>query len=139
MGMVHAEIEILNMEDIINAKNNLIDQDEIRRMNIRVLVDTGSYFFCINENIQAYLNLPFLEKRRMRTADDRIVEYDVVGPVEVRFANKKAHCSAFLLTGDSEPMLGAVPMKQLDVIVHPLRQELHVNNEIYLLPTLKLE
>lgn len=136
--MVHAEIEIINMEDLVSAKKNLIDQDEIRRMRIRVLVDTGSYFFCINENIQSYLNLPFIEKKRLRTADDRVIEYDVVGPVEVRFEDKKTHCSAFVLPGDSAPLLGAVPMEQLDVIVHPLRQELHVNTEIHLLPTLNL-
>jgi clan AA aspartic protease len=138
MGLVHAEIEIINLRDLIKAEDHLLDQDEIRRMNIRVLVDSGAWLLCINENIQSYLNLSFIEKRKFRTADERVIEYDVVGPVELRYAGKKAHCGAFVLPGDSEPLLGAVPMEELDVIIHPLRQELYVNTEYHLLPTLKL-
>jgi hypothetical protein len=33
------------------------------------------------------------------------------------------------LPGDSEPLLGAIPLESMDVIIHPLRQELMVNPE----------
>jgi predicted aspartyl protease len=111
MGMVHAAIEIINLKDLHMAEENLLDKDEIRRMHITALVDTGAWLLCINENIQCYLNLPFIEKRRFRTADDQVIEYDVVGPVELRFAERKAHCSAFVLPGDSEPLLGGCRWK----------------------------
>jgi hypothetical protein len=58
-----------------------------------------------------------------------VVEYDVVGPVNVRFANRMATCDAFVLPGDSEPLLGAIPMEEMDVLIHPFRQELVVNPE----------
>jgi len=48
-------------------------------------------------------------------------------PVEVRFANRKAVCNAFVLSGDSEPLLGSISMEEMDVIIHPRRQELLVN------------
>jgi clan AA aspartic protease len=134
MGMVHAEIEIINLKDLHMAEENLLDKDEIRRMHITALVDTGAWLLCINENIQSYLNLPFIEKRRFRTADDQVIEYDVVGPAELRYADRKTPCNAFVLPGDSEPLLGAVSMEELDVIIHPLRQELHVSHRY---PTLK--
>jgi clan AA aspartic protease len=137
MGMVYAEIEIINLRDLMKVEEYLLDQDEIRRMHITVLVDTGAWLLCINENIQSYLNLPFVEKRRFRAADDRIIEYDVVGPVELRFADRKAHCSAFVLPCDSEPLLGTLPMRKLDLIIDPLRLELIVNTECRRYPTLK--
>jgi hypothetical protein len=62
-------------------------------------------------------------------ADGSIVEYNVAGPIEVRFANRKAVCNAFVLQGDGEPLLGSIPMKEMDVLIHPLRQELVVNPE----------
>jgi hypothetical protein len=34
-----------------------------------------------------------------------------------------------VLPGDSEPLLGAIPLEDMDVIIHPLRQELIVNPE----------
>lgn len=60
-------------------------------------------------------------------ADGSIMEYDVAGPIKVRFANRKAVCIAFVLSGNSEPLLGFIPMKEMDVIIHPRRQELLVN------------
>jgi len=32
-----------------------------------------------------------------------------------------------VLPGDSEPLLGAIPLEDMDVIIHPQRQELVVN------------
>lgn len=46
-----------------------------------------------------------------------------------RFANRKAACNAFVLPGNSEPLLGAIPMEEMDVMIHPQRQELVVNPE----------
>jgi len=83
----------------------------------------------INESIQEQLQLPYLEKRKAQLADGSIVEYDVVGPIQVRFANRKAVCNAFVLPGDNEPLLGAIAMEEMDVLIHPLRQELLVNPE----------
>jgi clan AA aspartic protease len=92
-----------------------------------MLVDSGAYMLTINENIQAYLQLPFRERKRCEIADGRIVECDVVGPVDVKFANRSATCNAFVLPGDSEPLLGAIPLEELDVVIHSKRQELVVN------------
>ena len=32
-----------------------------------------------------------------------------------------------ILPADSEPLLGAIPMEDMDVLIHPQRQELMVN------------
>ena len=34
-----------------------------------------------------------------------------------------------VLPGDSEPLLGAIPLEEMDVLIDPLRQELIVNPE----------
>jgi len=51
----------------------------------------------------------------------------VVAPVELRFKNRATTCRAIVLPGDSEPLLGAIPMEDMDVLIHPLRQELILN------------
>lgn len=138
MGLVYADIELVNSGDVEMAKRNLLGEEEIRRMHVTALADNGAWMMCINENIQSVLNLTFKEKRKFQTADGKMVEYDVVGPVDIKFKGKTATCNAFVLPGDTEPLLGAVPMEDLDVIIHPKRQQLIVNTEIHLLPTLKL-
>ena len=129
MGLVYADIELINSEDVGLARKHIIADEEIRRVHLNMLVDSGAYMMAINETIQSQLELPFIEKRKVQMADSRVVEYDVVGPVNVKFANRKATCSAFVLPGDSEPLLGAIPMEEMDVLIHPLRQELVVNPE----------
>ena len=129
MGLVYADIELINTVDFENARRHIIGDEEVRSLRINMLVDSGAYMMAINETIQSQLELPFIEKRKVQVADSRVVEYDVVGPVNVRFANRKATCSAFVLPGDSEPLLGAIPMEEMDVLIHPLRQELIVNPE----------
>ena len=129
MGLVYADIELINALDAGNAKKNIIGQDEIKRLKLNMLVDSGAYMMAINETIQSQLELGFIEKRKVQVADSRVVEYDVVGPVLVKFANRQAMCNAFVLPGDSEPLLGAIPMEEMDVLIHPQRQQLIVNPE----------
>jgi clan AA aspartic protease len=129
MGLVYADIEIINADDLAFARRHIIGEEEVKRMPIHILVDTGSYMLAINESIQEQLQLTVMEKKKAQLADGRIVECDVVAPVEVRFKNRRTVCSAMVLPGDSEPLLGAIPLEEMDVLIHPLRQELIVNPE----------
>jgi hypothetical protein len=51
----------------------------------------------------------------------------MVSNVEVRFKNRATTCRAMVLPGDCEPLLGAIPLEDMDVLIHPQRQELIVN------------
>lgn len=127
MRLVYAEIELINGDDLAMVRRNIIGQEEVKRMWVNALVDTGSYMLCINVNIQEQLQLPVVEQRKAQMADGSIVECDVVAPVEIKFKNRRSSVSVMVLPGDSEPLLGAIPLEDMDVIIHPLRQELIVN------------
>jgi len=129
MGLVYANIELINSGDLALARRNVIGEEEIRRYKLGMLANSGAYIMAINETIQEQLGLPTVEFRKAQMADGSVVEYEVVGPVHVKFANRTAVCNAFVLPGDSEPLLGAIPMEEMDVLIHPQRQELIVNPE----------
>jgi clan AA aspartic protease len=139
MGLVYADIELVNSEEIGLARRHIIGEEEIKRMHINMLVDSGAYNLCINETIQSQLQLPFIEKRTAQLANGHIEEYDMVGPVDVKFKNRSTTCRALVLLGDSEPLLGVIPMEDMDVIIHPLRQELLVNPEHPYMAQMKLK
>ncbi len=76
------------------------------------------------------MDLPVLEQRKgqvLANGPPYRLEYNVVGPIEVRFKNRRCSVDAMVLRGDSEPLLGAIPLEDMDVLVHPYRQELIVN------------
>ena len=113
MGLVHADITLINGDDLALSRRYIIGEDEIRQMPVRMLVDTGSFNLCINEEIQSQLQFPVVEKRQAITADGRIVECDMVSNVEVRFKNRASTCRAMVLPCDCEPLLGAIPLDDM--------------------------
>ena len=129
MGLVYAEIELINAEDLALARKFYIGEDEIKRMYVTGPVDTGSYMLCINESIQAQMQFPVMEKRIGQMANGDRIECDVVSQVELRFKNRRTICNAMILPGDSEVLIGAIPLEDMDVLINPLRQELIINPE----------
>jgi clan AA aspartic protease len=129
MGLVYADIELLNGDDISLVRRNMMDPEDVKRMYINMLVDSGAYNLCINEVIQEQLQFAYVEKRKVQLANGEIREYDVVDNVQVRFKNRATTCRALVLLDNAEPLFGAIPMEDMDLIIHPLRQELLVNPE----------
>ncbi len=97
------------------------------------LVDSGALHLCIPEHVAVQLGLAELEKREVMLADGgrRLVSY--VGPVEVRFANRRCFTGAMVL-GD-EPLLGAIPMEDMDLVIVPSSRTLEVNPASPNIPT----
>ena len=52
MGQVYADVELINGEDLLLSKRHIIGKEEVKRMHVRILVDTGAYMLTINETIQ---------------------------------------------------------------------------------------
>ena len=129
MGLTYAEIVLINADDLALVRRNLLDKEDIKNMSVSMLADSGAYMMAINETIQKQLQLPYKEKRKSVMANGSIEEFDVVGPIEVKFKNRSTVCNAMVLPGDTEPLLGAIPMEEMDVLIHPLRHVLIVNPE----------
>ena len=72
MGFVYADIELINGEDLMLARRNMIGEDEIRRFPLNILVDSGSHQLVINENIQEQLMLPVVDRKKAQMADGRV-------------------------------------------------------------------
>lgn len=124
MGQIHASITLVNPFDVEDARRLIIDPEEIRSINVSALVDTGSLFMVINENIQQYLQLPATGHRRIELANGKVLEGPVVGPLLVRCKGVMSHCSAIVMPDDSEPLLGAIPLEEMNLVIDVNRLEL---------------
>jgi len=71
----------------------------------------------ITETIVVQLQLDELEKRTVAIADGSTRQVPFVGPIRIDFGNRFCFTGAFVL--GNEPLLGAVPMAEMDLIVHP--------------------
>lgn len=127
MGYVHAEIELTNHGDLEMNYRGLLPENEIKRVTTRALVDTGAWDLVINEDVQKQLNLRLIERRTVKMADETLLDVDVVGPIEVRFENKRTLAEAVVLPDTSEVLLGAYPLQGLDAFIDAKRERLLVH------------
>lgn len=127
MGLIYADLELVSPGDMELSRKGYIDESAIKKETVRALVDSGAYMMCINEHIQKQLDLPFIRKDEAELADGTISSIDVVGPLVVNFKNRGTSCNAMVLPGDTEVLLGAIPMEDMDVVLVPKRQTIDVN------------
>lgn len=114
MGIVRTEITLANPS-----------RSALAPVSVVALVDTGAIHLCIPEHLAIQLELRELEKREVTLANGQRVALAYVGPIEIRFKNRRCFTGAMIL--GEEPLLGAIPMEDLDLVVVPGRQTVDVN------------
>ena len=114
MGLTNAKIELRNPR-----------MPDLTPLEIDALADTGAVHLCIPEHVQIQLKLDEIDKKEVTLADgsQKLVPY--VGPIELRYQNRIGFAGA-LVMGD-QPLLGAIPMEDMDLIVIPKTRKVIVN------------
>lgn len=100
---------------------------ELESVEIDALADTGAVHMCIPSHVQLQLQLEETDKKEVTLADGsrKLVPY--VGPIELRYKNRVGFAGA-LVMGD-QPLLGTIPMEDMDLVVVPRTREVIVNPE----------
>jgi clan AA aspartic protease len=92
-----------------------------------MMVDSGALMLAINSAIKEQLGLETIEERVAALADGTSLTLEVVGPIEVKFKNRRCSVDALVPPGNSEPLLGAISIQDMNVLIHPQKEELIVN------------
>ncbi len=116
MGLIYADLEIANPS-----------KEELTSIKARALVDTGALFLCIPEHIATQLKLKEFEQREVTIADGSRKLCSYVGPVHLKFANRQCLTGAMVI--GEEVLLGAIPIEDMDLIIHPAKLTLIANPE----------
>ncbi len=114
MGLVNAKLLLKNPR-----------KPDLSPVEVDALADSGSVHLCIPQHVQIQLELEAIDQKEVTLADgsSRLVPY--VGPVELRFKNRVGFAGA-LVIGD-QPLLGAIPMEDMDLVIIPKTRTVDVN------------
>lgn len=126
MGLVYADIEIINSDDEALHRRGFMKEDDIKKIAVTALVDSGAYMLAINETIRTQIDLIALDTQTAELADSQL-QLDIVGPVTVKFTNRATTSHAMVLPGNSEVLLDAIPKEDMNVVINPKEQKLTVN------------
>lgn len=124
MGIVHTEITIRNVKDIMKAEEGLIKDNEIRQTMVEAMVDTGTGTLVINEELRQRLGLEVKGERRAVLANDAKEMVKIAGPVEIHWKERTTTCQPLVVSDCGEVLLGAIPLEDMDLMVDPVRQVL---------------
>jgi hypothetical protein len=156
MSVFKEAITLVNIGDENDARRGYIPEDQVRRLTVTAVVDTGAWTLVINEETRAKLGLRVEEAGETAVAGGGTVPSGITEYVEVRWKDRKTSCEARNLRFPSSPgeedvllgagralrasefatqtphclpkgvgvILGIHPMRGLDVMVHPKKQEL---------------
>ena len=124
MGHVYAEITLKNVKDKEDAIDGHIREEEVRSLTIEAMVDTGATRLCISEEMCQKLGLRIIESKPGRLANHMIVTSKITEPVEVIWKNRFSHCCAGVIPGLKKPLLGVIPLEEMDLRVCPRTHEL---------------
>jgi len=124
MSTVRTEITIKNAADIAAAKRGYITDTQIRSLTVDALADTGAWTLVINEDTCQKLGLELTGPEPGVLADGSSVVCQMTDGVEVHWKNRHTLCSALVVPGADEILLGAIPMEGMDLIIHPRTEEI---------------
>ena len=94
MGFVYAEIELISGDDLALHRRGFLSEDKIKRIKVNALADSGSYMLVISEHLRDQLDLPIIEERMAKLADESERRVRVAGPVEIRLGNRRTAADA---------------------------------------------
>ena len=116
-----------NTVGLTNAKIQLRNprRPELAAIAVDALADTGAMHLCIPTHVQVQLKLDAVDDKEVTLADGsrRLVPY--VGPIELRYLNRVGFAGALVM--GEQPLLGAIPMEDMDLVVVPKTRQVIVN------------
>ena len=114
MGLSNAKIQLRNPR-----------LPDLEAVEIDALADTGAVHMCIPSHIQIQLQLEEQDTKEIILADGSCKVVPYVGPIELRYRNRVGFTGALVM--GNQPLLGVIPMEDMDLVVVPRTRQVIVN------------
>lgn len=124
MGRFSVEVQLTNDEDLVRLKDGTMRPDEVHRLTVRGVVDSGAVRLVIPEAVARQLALETSGSVKVRYADNRIAERATVQRVHLRFGDRAGVFSAIVEPARESILIGAIVLEELDLLIDCIAQRL---------------
>lgn len=141
MGEVRAEVTLENAVDVSLSRRGQLKPEQIKRLDLSMLVDTGAVMVLLPQDVAEALALDINDQDRVivELADGRKGELPTAGPLTIRYGSRSATMTCLVGPPRCEPLFGQIPLEMMDLIVDARQQKLTPRPESPFLPMLKLK
>ena len=126
MGKIIQKGKIQNAGDLFAAKSGYIHVDQVRKMDVEFLVDTGAAMLCLPIDVIESLGLFEEGTRRALTANGEVVRR-IFSSVRVYVQDRDANVAVMELPIGVPPLLGYIALEALDLYPNLKEQILEGN------------
>jgi clan AA aspartic protease len=124
MGMTQAEITLKNYSDEILVREGRMKPEDVRSAAVTAIVDTGSMYMVIPEELSQKLGLTAVGEKTAHIANGQRVKCRLIEAVKVLWKNRETVAPAIIIPGSEKVLLGAIALEGMDLMVNPVDQEL---------------
>lgn len=122
MGVFEVEIKVRNWQNRF-----LPEEERGEDVTCEAIVDSGAVQLSLPAELVEKLKLIELDQIRFYTADGGEHEYRVMGIAEVEVQGRSTRVQVIELPRGAKPLLGAIPLEEMDWHISPIEKKLVPN------------
>ena len=116
MGRFSVDVELASYEDLALVRRGVMSPEQVRRLTVRGFVDTGAATLVVPERVARQLDLPVTGQTRVRYADGRRADREMVGGIYLTYGGRSDVFSAIVEPDRDSALIGAIVLEALDLI-----------------------
>ena len=117
MSRTIIRFEVSNYADVQATEDGRLPADQVRKVWMNGVVDTGASRLVLPKAVVDQLGLPLYARSTVRYADQRTAERDVVKHAYVVLVNRGGVFKAVVEPDRTDALIGAIVMEDLDLLV----------------------
>ncbi len=131
MGKVKAKIRLTNFVEFKNVEAGLTPGKIPRAADVDILVDTGATMLTIGEDLAERLGIKKEKEVYVSLADGSIQRRFKGLGILVEVGDRECVTDCIILERGIEPILGQIPLEEMDLVVDCKNRELNPNPNSY--------
>jgi len=123
MGITCTEITLKNYIDEVFVQHGHKKQEDIRTATVEAVVDTGSMYMAITDELCQKLGLITTGEKTVLIANGQRVSCKKIEVLKVQWKNRDTVVPAIVIPGSEKILFGAMALEGMDLMVDPVNQE----------------
>jgi clan AA aspartic protease len=121
------KIKLTNSFDAERVRLGQIEPNAVRSLEVEALVDTGATTLILPAEIADQLGLTVMGETTAELADGSLVPTKRVS-VQLEILGRDMLTLAYVLPAGTTPLIGQIPLEELDLVVEPRDHTLRLND-----------
>lgn len=117
MARFSVDVKMANSIDVVDAERGLIPPEQVRRVTIRSVVDSGATRLVIPETVVKQLGVREAGPVQVRYADGCTATRKLVEDVQLEVVGRQGTFRATVEPGRTTALIGAFVLEELDLLV----------------------